>query len=330
MTTAIHESRCLIFQGSDAARALKDSAEISDLLKLENTFVWFDLTEPTPDDLAMLQEEFGLHPMAVEDAALAHERPKIEAYDHYWLVVAHAATIDDDNTLAFNEVAIFVSAKFVVTIRTTPLLPLTEIERRWKMRGAIPHDAAGLLYVILDVIVDSYFPIAQTFDERLSRLEDLIFEEANVPERALRAIFKFKRELIRFRHAVEPMRDMLSPILRNELQSLDATMSAYFRDVSDHALRTLEQIDATRDILNSTLDIHLSSQSNRQAEVGKQLTIIATIFLPLTYITGFFGQNFGWMVNGIVSPQTFWFLGVGSQVAAIVILMGYFRFKRWF
>jgi magnesium transporter len=143
-------------------------------------------------------------------------------------------------------------------------------------------------------------------------------------------VLRFKRDLVRLRHAVIPMRDILGPLLRGELAELDSSIAAYFRDVYDHALRVTEQIDSVRDLLNSTLDIHLSSEAHRQGEVSKQLTIIATIFLPLTYITGFFGQNFGWMVNRIVDGREFLWLGIGAQLATLALLVVYFRRRGWF
>jgi magnesium transporter len=326
-----HESRCMIFTGKDTARALKDKREISDLLRDEHNFVWFDLAEPTQDDLALLQEEFALHPAAVEDAALVHERPKIESFDSYWLVVLHAATLDDQNRLVLHELAIFVGTNFVVTIRAHPIFPLDEIERRWLAKNAIPHTSTGLLYVILDVVVDGYHPVASEYDERLVALENRVLgRERDHPERVLREILSFKRDLVGLRHSVSPVRDILSPLLRGELAALDPALLVYFRDVYDHALRVTDQIDSVRDLLNSTLDIHLSSEAHRQGEVSKQLTTIATIFLPLSYLTGFYGQNFGWMVNHIDKLEHFVYIGVGSQLLALALLMGYFKRKGWF
>ena len=326
-----HESRCMIFTGKDTARALKDPREISDLLQDEHNFVWFDLAEPTPDDLQLLQEEFALHPTAVEDAALVHERPKIESYDKYWLVVLHASTLDDQKQLVLHEIAVFVGKNFVVTIRAHPVFPLDEIERRWLSKNAIPHTSTGLLYVVLDVVVDGYHPVATVYDERLVALENRVLgSERNRPQRVLREVLAFKRDLVSLRHAVSPVRDILSPLLRGDLAPLDPALVAYFRDVYDHALRVTDQIDSIRDLLNSTLDIHLSSEAHRQGEVSKQLTTIATIFLPLSYLTGFFGQNFGWMVNHIDKLGPFLYLGIGSQVLALAILMVYFKRKGWF
>jgi magnesium transporter len=325
-----HESRCMIFTGNDSARALKDPTEISDLLRDEKNFVWFDLAEPTQADLQLLQTEFELHPTAIEDAALVHERPKIESYGAYWLVVLHAATLDAGK-LVLHELAVFAGKNFVVTIRAHPVYPLEEIERRWLAKGTLPHTSTGLLYVILDTVVDGYNPIANAYDERLVTLENRVLHaKRNAPQDVLREVLRFKRDLMQLRHAVAPVRDILGPLLRGELAELDASITAYFRDVYDHALRATEQIDSIRDLLNSTLDIHLSSEAHRQGEVSKQLTIIATVFLPLTYITGFFGQNFGWMVNHIADGREFLWLGIGAQLATLALLVVYFRRKGWF
>ena len=329
--SAEHESRCMIFTGNDSARALKDPTEISDLLRDPNTFVWFDLAEPTHDDSQLLQSEFELHPVAIEDAALVHERPKIEAYDGYWLVVLHAVTLGRTGKLVSHELAVFVGKNFVITIRAHPLYPLDEIERRWLAKGTIPHTATGLLYVMLDTVVDGYYPVAHAYDERLVQLENRVLHaKRNPPQDVLRDVLGFKRDLVRLRHAVAPVRDILGPLLRGELATLDSSMTAYYRDVYDHALRVTEQVDSVRDLLNSTLDIHLSSEAHRQGEVSKQLTIIATIFLPLTYITGFFGQNFGWMVNHITDGREFLWLGIGAQLITLALLVVYFRRKGWF
>lgn len=325
-----HESRCMIFTAKDSARALKDPSEISDLLRDENNFVWFDLAEPTQDDLALLQTEFNLHPTAIEDAALVHERPKIESYDGYWLAVLHAATLENGQ-LVLHELAVFAGKNFVVTIRAHPVFPLDEIERRWLAKGVLPHSSTGLLYVIIDTVVDGYHPVAHAYDERLVNLEDrVLHNKRNPPQETLREVLRFKRDLVRLRHAVAPMRDIVAPLLRGDVAELDASMTAYFRDVYDHVLRVTEQVDSIRDLLNSTLDVHLSSEAHRQGEVSKQLTIIATIFLPLTYITGFFGQNFGWMVGNITTAGDFWWLGIGAQLVTLALLVLFFRRRGWF
>jgi len=322
--------RCIVYDGGATPETLTDFEAISDVIAQRKGFVWLDIAQPSAADLALLQREFDIHPVAIEDASLWHERPKIEFFEHYVLVIVHAATVDEAGSLVTHEIAVLGGEQYVVTLRARPVYPLDEIERRRRVSVSVPYDATGLLYIILDTIVDGYFPLTESFDDRLVRLEDRLFNNDKFSERTEHEIFLFKRALVVFRSTVAPMREILLRLTHPEIAPLKPGLGLYFRDVHDHVLRALEQIDITRDLVNSTLDIHLASQSHRQNEVSKQLTIIATIFLPLTYITGFFGQNFGWMVNKIVSPQIFWELGVGSQLATVIILFWYFRFKKWF
>jgi magnesium transporter len=273
--------------------------------------------------------EFGIHPVAIEDATLWHERPKIEFYEQYVIVIAHGASIDADGALLTHEIAIIAGHDFVVTLRAFPVYPLGEIERRRRESLTVPNDATGLLYIVLDTIVDGYFGINERYEDRLVRLESRLFDADKFLERTEREIFQFKRALTVFRSNVAPMREVLTRLTHTEIEPLKPGLTLYFRDVYDHIVRAIEQIDVTRELVNSTLDIYLATQSHRQNEVSKQLTIIATIFLPLTYITGFFGQNFGWMVNNIVSGETFWYLGIGSQILTLIILFAFFRRRRW-
>jgi magnesium transporter len=323
--------RCFVYGNGSAAapRTLDDLEAISDVLAAHEGFVWLDIAQPSSDDLQLLQREFDIHPMAIEDAALWHERPKIEFFPTYVLVIAHAASIDAQGESITHEVAVLAGANYVVTLRAFPIYPLAEVERRRASSISVPNDATGLLYIILDTIVDGYFQITERFDDRLVRLESRLFDSEGLLERTEREIFAFKRSLTLFRSIVAPMREVLLRLTHAEVAPLESNLSIYFRDVHDHVIRVIEQVDITRDLVNSTLDIHLASQSHKQNEVSKQLTIIATIFLPLTYITGFFGQNFGWMVNNIVSPQIFWYLGVGSQIATLIVLFWFFKSRRW-
>jgi magnesium transporter len=187
-----------------------------------------------------------------------------------------------------------------------------------------------LLYTLLDTIVDGYFPISDRLEEWISELQNGLFDARSDQNKTLRDIFELKNDVHHARRAIVPMRDILQPLLRGDLKLFDRDDLPFYRDVYDHAIRVIDQLDSARDFINSALEIHLSLVANRQNEVAKQLAIIATVFLPLTYITGFFGQNFGFMVNGITTPQTFWLIGVGTQVVGLVALLGYFKIKRWF
>jgi magnesium transporter len=322
--------RCVVYDRGEKPYSLDNLDEISDVLEQKSGFVWLDIAEPSADDLALIQDEFAIHPTAIEDARLWHERPKISFFEHYVLVIAHAVTLDRDGNLVTHEIAVIAGERYAITLRAAPVFPLDEVERRRQAMTTISNDATGLLYIILDTIVDGYFPVTESYDDRLVRLETRLFDSERFTERTEREIFDFKRALVVFRAGVAPMREILLRLTHSEIAPLQPGLSLYFRDVYDHVLRALEQIDITRDLVNSTLDIHLASQSHKQNEVSKQLTIIATIFLPLTYITGFFGQNFGWMVDHIAHGRVFWYLGVGSQVLTVVGLLLYFKHRKWF
>lgn len=321
--------RCTVYDHGAAPAVLEDLEAISEVLARHDGFVWLDIAQPTAEDLALLQREFEIHPVAIEDALLWHERPKIEFFERYVLVIAHAATLDAEGALITHEIAIIAGESYAITLRAYPVYSLDEIDRRRQTSLTVPQDSTGLLYIVLDSIVDGYFPVTELFTTRLDRLESTLFENEGFLERTEREIFRFKRTLTLFRSIVAPMREILLRLTHAEVAPLKPELALYFRDVHDHVLRAIEQIDITRDLVNSTLDIHLATQSHRQNEVSKQLTIIATIFLPLTYITGFFGQNFGWMVNNIASPHIFWWLGVGTQVVTLAILFAFFRSRRW-
>jgi magnesium transporter len=323
--------RCNVYRDQGAPATLADLGQVSDVLAQPENFVWLDIAQPSPGDFEMLQREFDIHPMAIEDATLWHERPTIEFFDDYVLVIAHAVTLDGNGELITHEIAVLAGANYVITLRAFPIYPLDEIDRRRRTSITAPRDATGLVYIILDTIVDGYFPVTERYDARLIKLESRLFDnDETLNERTEHEIFRFKRALVLFRSIVTPMREVLSRLTHSSIAPLKPGLGPYFRDVHDHVLRALEQIDITRELVNSTLDTHLATQSHRQNEVSKQLTVIATIFLPLTYITGFFGQNFGWMINGLGSPEVFWYLGVGSQLLTLVVLFWYFRRRRWF
>lgn len=321
---------CFVYRGDRAPHPLSDLTKISDVLKDERSFVWFDVVAPQPDDLAIIQEEFGLHPLAIEDAINAHQRSKIESYENYWFLVVHGL-LHDATRITVHEIAIFVGQRFLLTVRAHPAYPLDEIQRRWQHQpNTLPSDSGTLLYAILDTLVDGYWPAAEHLEESAAELEAVLFERDGAQTReALIDIFEMKKDVQRFRKAVVPMREILIAVMRNDLGVLHADEVPYFRDVYDHSTRVIEEMDAARDVITSALEIHLGITSNQQNEVAKQLTIIATIFLPLTYLTGFFGQNFGTLVNGITGSNAFWLYGIGLEVAAFLALLAYFKRKRW-
>ncbi len=321
---------CAIYHGNRVPQNIDDLTKISDVLHEVDSFVWFDVVAPSSDALDVLQHEFGLHPLAIEDAVHAHQRPKIDAYDGYWFIVMHGVT-QSSRKITVHEIAVFAGAKFIVTVRASPAYPLDEILRRWNNESeATRSDSGALLYEIFDTVVDGYAQVAESYELKVEEIGTDLFSSPSQTNDVLLSILAMKNDVQRFRRAVVPMHEILTPLLRGDTSFFEAAELPYYRDVYDHTVRVIDQLDAARDLITNALDVHISIASNRQNEVAKQLTIIATIFLPLTYITGFFGQNFGVLVNHIISPAAFWFLGVGSEVAALVGLLAYFRYKRWF
>jgi magnesium transporter len=320
---------CTVYGGAQTPRPLGDLSEISDVIKEPGAFVWFDVVAPDASDLALIQEEFGLHPLSIEDAVKAHQRSKIESYETYWFIAVHPVTLKEDR-LVTHEIAIFAAKHFLITVRANPAFPIDEIARRWQHQPpALARNTGALLYAILDTVVDGYWPATERLEERIEEQQGDLFETTARTRSALLDIFETKKDVQRLRKAVGPIREIAAAIMRNDLEIVEPPEQPYFRDIYDHAVRAAESADFVQDISNSALEVHLGITANQQNEVAKQLTLIATIFLPLTFLTGFFGQNFGFLVNRIQGEAAFWWLGIVLELAALLALVIYFQRRRW-
>src|SRR4051794_19790164 len=193
----------------------------------------------------------------------------------------------------------------------------------------MPSSTGQYVYLILDSLTDTYFPVLEGIDNEIDVLESEITLDAR--HHQVERMFRLKRRLLALRRVVGPMRDIFATPLDalEDLPGLQKGSRDYFRDIWDHLMRIAEQIDSYRDVLSSAMDVYLSSVSNRVNDVMKQLTVIATIFLPLSFIVGFFGMNFGWMVQRIDTAAGFWGLGVGTLIVSCAILYGFFRRRGW-
>ena len=290
-------------------------------------FFWLDLDQPDQDDYAILRDVFKFHPLAVEDSEKFEQRAKLDEYDNFVFIVVYGAVPDDDRLV---EVHCFYSDKFLVTVHRDECPAFTEVRQRYVKRQKAVDDPGRLLYRIIDALVDSFFPILADFDDRIDELENQTF--LNASDAQLQEIFQMKRLLVGMRKAITPQRDMFAAVSGGvaELPGMTSEDERYFRDIYDHLIRISDLIDTYRDLLTSSMDVYLSTVSNRLNSVMKQLTVMATVFLPLTFITGFFGQNFGWMVGHIKSGAVFVGLGIGAEVLTVVALFTLFKRRGWF
>jgi len=305
-----------------------DEARIRDHLN-RNHFFWLDLTAPSQEDLGRLGKLFHFHPLALEDSEEFGQRPKLDNYGDYVFLVFYGAWYDrSPGAELLAEVHLFISGEYVVTIHRQPMASFDE--QRERLDGRTLHSEQFLIYRVLDALTDSFFPVLSDMDDQIDDLESAVLE--NPTDAELERLFELKRQLIAMRKVVAPQRDLFARSIEQiaELPGLQLDERDYFRDVYDHLIRISDLIDSYRDLLSGATDLYLSTISNRQNDVMKQLTVIATIFLPLSFITGFFGQNFAYMVAHLIrSPWTFWVIGVGSMVATCIGLLIYFRRKGW-
>ena len=317
---------CHVVQERDSREVEFTRERVTELLA-RGSFFWLDLERPSEDDFEILRDVFGFHPLAVEDSESFDQRAKFEEYDDFVFIVVYGATDDGDRLV---EVHCFYSDRFLVTVHRDDFPAFAEIRRRYQRRETALERPSLLLYRIIDGLVDSFFPILGDFDDRIDELEEAIFQRAT--DAQLQEIFRMKRLLVGMRKAVSPQRDTFASLMGRigELPGLAEEDERYFRDVYDHLIRISDMIDSYRDLLTSAMDVYLSTVSNRLNGVMKQLAVIATIFLPLSWLTGFFGQNFGWLVGQIGRWQTFVGVGVGTELLTLVLLVAFFKRKGWF
>ena len=287
---------------------------------------WLDLSGLDEDaSKTLLSETFGFHPLAIEDAEHFGQRPKLDTYDGFALMVVYGVT----GSGALVEVHCFYTENYLVTVHHDDCPDLADLGDRILRRVGPRPDHVMLLYRVVDTLVDGFFPVLAKLDDEIDELEDDILERPT--DQQLGRLFDMKRSLIAVRKVVTPQRDMVASVLtgRNELPGMTPDAERYFRDLYDHLIRISDLVDSYRDLMSGALDTHLSTVSNRLNVVMKQLTIIATVFLPLTFITGFFGQNFGWMVNRLTNLPVFLGLGIGLQIVVLVVLIVLFRQRGW-
>jgi magnesium transporter len=296
-------------------------------------FFWLslDIHDPGPDDdvTGLLTDTFRFHPVAIEAVERFGQRARIDDYDDFVHVITFGMAADGKSVA---EVHCFITEKFIISLHQGDCPALGTVCDRIALHHSskVASPQTAILYLIMDSLIDSFFPVLSDFDDAIDGLEGAILK--NPTEEQLGTLFAMKRQIMTIRKVVTPQRDMLASLNSGmvEIPGMSDQGSAYYRNLYDHLIRISDMVDAYRDLIGGAMDTHLSMVSNRLNVVMKQLAIIATIFLPLGFLTGFFGQNFAWLTNHLqTSFGYFIFLGIGSEVVAIAILMIIFKRRGW-
>ena len=307
---------------------LPSIADIGSFLQ-ESMVTWININSnrhvPT---LEQLGARFNVHPLVLEDIAHIGQRPKIEDYGSYlFLVVKLLRLSDPDQQIEAEQVSLLLGAHYVITVQEHNGDIFTPIRERLRIgRGRIRSMKADyLLYALLDAVVDDYFLVLEDVGERIETIEEALVTD---PSPAILTILHtLKRDMIFLRKSVWPLREVVSRLERGDSPLIQHTLNLYLRDVYDHTIQVIDAIETNRDLLSGMLDIYLSSVSNRMNEVMKVLTIIATIFIPLTLIVGIYGMNFTYMPE-LQHPWGYPMVYLTMAVVSVIMLI-YFRRKRW-
>jgi magnesium transporter len=305
-------------------------AEIDTLRQHKDTLVWLDIVDPTPEDLALLEAEFDLHDLALEDLRKRRQRPKIDTYPGHHVIVVYEPLDSGDSGRIFDlgEVHLFAGRGYLVSVHwgTSPVID--SVRGRFQHRGAMVGKTAGwLLYAVLDTTVDRYFPLLDRISEQIDDLEDRILDVKGGTV-LLREVLALKRKLLELRRVLAPMRDVANQLLRREIEILDDEALPYYQDLYDHSVRILDSLDLFRDLVSATLDAHESVTSNSLNIIVKRLTAATVLLMVPTLIAGIYGMNFRFMPE---LQQPIGYPAVLFVMALTVIGLGWF-FRRigWF
>lgn len=289
---------------------------------------WIDLQAQDETALALLGERFGFHPLTLEDCAQFDQRAKVEEYGNYLFIVTHAVTCPSERTpeVQILELHAFLGPRYVITVHQEPLPALDAV---WKRVAGDPQllarGADFLYYLVADGQADLAFPLLDRLADDIEELEDRVVDR---PRRAdLSHIFALKRSLVTMRKVLSPQRDVFGLLAKRGGTMVSEKTSLYFRDTYDHLVRITESIEAGRDLLGNALDAYLTMISNRTNEIMKRLTILSSIFMPLTFVTGFFGQNFTHLPFS--SDALMWTMVAACIVVPTAMVLWFLR-SGWF
>jgi len=309
-------------------RKLADIArnEISDYLKRPGCFVWVALCEPEPGELEAMQEEFGLHELAVEDAQTGHQRPKIEEYGDSLFVVLHTVELEA-KALRVGEVSVFAGPNYILSVRHGTKRGFADVRARCEREPELlQHGSGFVLYALMDAVVDRYFPVVEALETEFESIEDQIFG-GGLARQNIESLYALKQKLMTLKHAAGPLLDSVGKLYGGRVPQVCVGTQEYFRDVYDHLSRINQTIDTVRDSVTTAMAVSLSLIQLQNSEMTKRLAAYAALVAVPTMIAGVYGMNFEYM------PELKWTFGyplaVGAMVAIDAWLFYKFRKAGW-
>ncbi|MEK5148904.1 MULTISPECIES: magnesium/cobalt transporter CorA [Psychrobacillus] len=297
---------------------------IEDIKRRKFEWYWIDIAEPTKEEEHLLSSFFRFHPLAIEDCLQRLQRPKVDYYDGYNFFVLHSF---NEETLEAEELDIFVGQDYVVSFHFHPMHEMEQARERIRQNSqGWDRGAIHATYNIIDKVVDAYFPIVYKIEGYLNAVEDKL--SYDMRHFSMDSVFDLRGDLLRLRRTVIPMRDLLYRILNSERMNLQQTEHTYFADIYDHLIRLTEMIESNRELTADIRDSHMSINSSRMNRIMMILTIVSTVFIPLTFIVGVYGMNFANM------PELEWkysyFVVLGAMVLIAFSMLSWFKYKGWF
>ncbi|MGH7691152.1 MAG: magnesium transporter CorA family protein [Candidatus Dormibacteria bacterium] len=302
-------------------------ARVRQALRARRGPLWLDLQAPDAGDLKLLESEFGIHQLTTEDIRQGGQRPKWEEYPGYVFMVL-AALETAKRGVTFHEQYLCISPAWVVTVHRRASRPLEALRERLGNDIELARGQSMFLtYLVTEAIVDAAFPVLDGVDDEVDRLEDRLVGSAAPDD--LARITSLKHSVTDMRRILGAQRDSFQRLVTQSLDPSQPDSSLYFRDVYDHLVRQYETVDSLRDLLSGAMDTYLSTVSNRLNGTMKTLTAVASLFLPLTFLTGFFGMNFGYLTRVLQPSWQSFVVGVAVMVAALVVQLYLFHRRGW-
>lgn len=313
-------------------RELADAADCKPYLD-RKSITWIQIQGDVPADMLRSFGELSeLHPLALEDVLNAGQRPKLDRYDDWDFIVVNLPELTDGD-VSVRQISLFFGQDHIISICNSATDPFEPVRRRLRAsKGRFRKRGADyLLYTLLDVVIDAGFPMFETFGESLENLEAELLD--NPGQETLGRIHHLKRELLLLRRSLWPQREVINALLREEHERISDETRLYLRDCYDHTVQIMDLLETYRDMATSMLDVYLSTISHRTNEVMRVLTIIATIFIPLTFIVGVYGMNFSHPTSPWAMPELHWYFGYPLiwmvMIAVVAGLLYFFRRRNW-